>query len=254
MRRFWLCAGTNGKKDSLDWLRQVVEARPPDGVLFAGGIANPSGEPGYRQSIWSLAREELLFVEEFFRSLGRLGVFSALIHSRAGGPLGEFLQLAMHAEVEFPSVHVAHVTPVEEGDLMVIGLGGAVAEHHLIGIGSLSRPEAKYYLRPLWKSCRPRKVLLLPEPPPGPLSEKDANPLVGDLIHSFHPHLCVVGGSSDRRGIQQIGNTLVVNPGQLADGFAAWLDWTDAPHVELVNLRELREDQLTTGLGSQATT
>lgn len=48
MRRFWLCAGANGKKDSLDWLRQAALARPPPyGVLFAGGIVNPSGEPGY---------------------------------------------------------------------------------------------------------------------------------------------------------------------------------------------------------------
>jgi hypothetical protein len=196
----------------------------------------------------------VLFVEEFFESLGRLGAFSALIPSSAGGPLGEFLQLAMHAELEFPNVHLVHVTPVEVGNLMLIGVGGALAEHHLLGGDSVSRPGAEYSIRPLWNSCKPRKVLLLPEPPPGPLSERDANPLVGDLIDSFHPHLCLVNGSSARRGTQRIGNTLVVNPGQLADGFAAWLNWTHAPQVELVNFRELREHQLAEGLGSQATT
>jgi hypothetical protein len=254
MRSFWLCAGANGKKDSLDWLRQAVQARQPDGVLFAGGIANPCGRPGYRESMWSLAREDVLFVEEFFESLGRLGVFSALIHSSAGGPLGEFLQLAMHAELEFPNVHVVHVTPVEAGDLMVIGIGGALADHHLLGGDSYSRPEAEYFLRPLWSSDKPRKVLLLPEPPPGPLSKKEANPLVADLIDSLHPNLCLVNGSSERRGTQQIGNTLVVNPGRLADGFAAWLNWTHAPQVEMVNLRQLSGHQLAEGLGSQATT
>jgi len=37
--------------------------------------------------------------------------------------------------------------------------------------------------------------------------------------------LCVVAGRTERRGVQRIASTLVVNPGCLADGSAAWLDW-----------------------------
>ena len=47
----------------------------------------------------------------------------------------------------------------------------------------------------------------------------------GDLIDSYHPTLCVVAGTTERRGSQRIAHTLVVNPGRLADGSVAWLDW-----------------------------
>jgi|GEM_PF-6413590 hypothetical protein len=53
---------------------------------------------------------------------------------------------------------------------------------------------------------------------------QNGDPLIGELIDSFHPDLCVVRGSSARRGTQ-IGRTLVVNPGSLSDGWTAWLEW-----------------------------
>jgi Icc-related predicted phosphoesterase len=49
--------------------------------------------------------------------------------------------------------------------------------------------------------------------------------LVGEIIDSLRPSLSVVGGPTERRGVQRIASTLVVNPGCLADGSAAFLDW-----------------------------
>ena len=49
--------------------------------------------------------------------------------------------------------------------------------------------------------------------------------IVGDLIDWLRPSLCVVAGPTERRGLQRIASTLIVNPGRLADGSAAWLDW-----------------------------
>jgi Icc-related predicted phosphoesterase len=36
--------------------------------------------------------------------------------------------------------------------------------------------------------------------------------------------VCVVGGDSEHRGFERVAHTLVINPGSLADGHAAWLD------------------------------
>ena len=72
---------------------------------------------------------------------------------------------------------------------------------------------------------KPHKALLLSEPPPGVLGGPEGNRVIGDIIDSLRPNLCVVGGPTERRGVQRIASTLVVNPGCLADGSAAFLDW-----------------------------
>jgi Icc-related predicted phosphoesterase len=59
-----------------------------------------------------------------------------------------------------------------------------------------------------------------------------------ELTPVCHPSLCVVAGTTERRGSQRIGHTFVVNPGRLADGSGVWLDWNrgkDEP-VEFLTL------------------
>ena len=88
-----------------------------------------------------------------------------------------------------------------------------------------SRIKALYSLRSLRTSEKPRKVLLLPDPPPGALGGPEGNVVIGEIIDGMRPTLCVVAGRTERRGLQRIASTLIVNPGYLADGSAAWLDW-----------------------------
>jgi Icc-related predicted phosphoesterase len=239
MRRLVLCAGLHGHPEALGWLRRLVEARRPDGLLFAGGILHPARRCAAKETPWSLAAEDTAFAKQFFTALSGLGVFCAAIPGPAGEPQDEFFRLALEAELAFPNVHVAHATLVAEGDVAVCGLGGDIAEGRLIGCESYTRPAAEYFLRPLWRAEQPRKVLLLSAPPPGPLGGPEGNALVGDLIDSLHPDLCVVAGASERRGGQRVAHTHVVNPGRLADGWAAWLDWGQAEgsRLELLNLK-----------------
>jgi hypothetical protein len=238
MRRLLLCAGLDGNAEALVWLRRLVDARRPDGVLFACGIVNPGRACAVKLTPWSLSTEDAGFVEQFFAALGGLSVFCAVIPGPAGEPLDEFFRLTVEAELAFPNVHFAHATLIAEGDLAVCGLGGDISEGPLLGFECYTRPAAEYFLRPLWRGEQSRKVLLLAAPPPGPLGGLAGNALVGDLIDSFHPDLCVVAGESERRGSQRVANTLVVNPGRLADGWAAWLDWglPESSRLELVNL------------------
>jgi hypothetical protein len=178
MRRFFLCGGANGSRHSLAVLTQGVTRSSPDAILFAGGIHAPSRRWASRAKPGSLTLDDSRYVEEFFATLGRLGVFSAIIPGPAGGPTEEFFRLGMEAELAHPDVHIAHATLVAEDGLAVCGLGGPIAEGRLLGIDSSPRPAAEYALRPLWNAKQPRKVLLLPAPPPGALGGDEGVPLV----------------------------------------------------------------------------
>src|SRR5262249_44296212 len=128
----------------------------------------------------------------------------------------------------------------EQSNFSICGVGGDLTETEDRTEDRLSyaRATAEYFLRSLKNADPPYKVLLLSVPPPGQLDGESGNQICGDFIDSYHPRLCVVAGNPEHRGCQRIGHTLVVNPGRLADGSAAWLDINrDANHqVEMLEL------------------
>lgn len=218
MKRFLIVGRLDGQHEALAKLQTLVQVRRPDGVLFAGGIlGNHPASHAEKLKRW----------EDFFDVLGKLGIFTAVVPGAAEVPLREFLRLATNAEVAFPSLHVVHATLFEQGDVAVGGLGGELteAEDHTEDRLCYARASAEYFLRALWRAEKPHKVLLLSVVPPGQLGGEAGNRICGDFIDSYHPSLCGVAGTTERRGFQWIAHTLVVNPGRLANGSVAWLDW-----------------------------
>jgi hypothetical protein len=177
--------------------------------------------------------------EAFFKAVGSLGAFAAIVPGAADVPLREFLRLAMMAEIEYPGLHVAHATVFEEPHMALCGVGGDLveAEDRTEDRLCYARASAEYFLRTLWHSKQPDKLLLLSVPPPGELGGHSGNQICGDFIDSYHPRLCAVAGATDRCGSQRIAKTLVVNPGRLADGSVAWLDWTRSKGEQVEILR-----------------
>jgi hypothetical protein len=226
MKRLLLCSGVNGERRGIESLRRFVADQRPEAILFAGGILSPQRPMvPCGSSPWGVALEDERFVHDFGAALGRLEVFSAVIPGPNFEPLDLFYRWGIAVELEFPHVHMVHATLVEERDLAVCGLGVAVAEEALMREDSYSRVRALYFLRPLRTSVKPHKVLLLAEPPPGVLGGPEENRVIAEIIDGLGPRLCVVAGQTERRGLQWIGSTLVVNPGSLADESAALLDW-----------------------------
>jgi Icc-related predicted phosphoesterase len=209
----------------LEWLRQAVANRRPEGVLFAGAVLDSSREYKARITPWELTHDDAVFLVNFFETMGNLGVFTAVVPGSTDTPLEEFLRLGMNAEVEFPRLHLVHATLVEKGDVAVCGAGGRICEGRMIETDVCSRTLIEYHLRTFWAVKQPHKILLLATPPTGPLGGAEGSRLTSDLIDSYYPSLCVVAGPNECRGIQRIAHTLVVNPGHLAHGWAAWLDW-----------------------------
>jgi Icc-related predicted phosphoesterase len=231
MRRFLLTGHLDGQGEALAKLQALAQQRRPDGVLFAGGILGPN--PTSRA-------ERLKRWEDSLGGFGNLGVFTAVVPGAVDGPLREFLRLAKDAEVDHPNLHVAHATLWEQGNVAINGLGGELTEAGDCAEEPLcyARASAEYFLRTLWQAEQPHKVLLLSVTPPGDLGGEAGNPVCGDFLDSYHPSLGLVAGTTERRGFRQIGHTLVVNPGRLADGSVAWLDW-NRPRGEQVDFLPL---------------
>jgi len=242
MRNILICSGVHARPKCVAWLRRIVEKRQPDAILFAGGVLDTARHyPAQSLTDWGLTTEGARFIEHFFEALGSLGVFSAVIPGQGDTPLEDFLRMGMHAEIECPQLHLAHATLIEKGDAAICGIGGSICEGTAKDRHTCSRTMAEYHLRSLWKAKQPYKILLLAEPPAGDLGGEQGSELTAELIDSFHPSLCVVAGPSERRGMQRIASTLVINPGHLAEGWAAWLDRSRVAdeQVEFLNLRDL---------------
>ena len=242
MRRFLVCSGVHGQSESLAWLKGAVAQRRPDGILFAGGVLDRSRRYAPTSTTeFGHTKEDICFLTQFFSVLGRLGVFSTVILGVFDAPLELFLRIGMNAELEYPSLHLVHATLIEERDVAVVGLGACITDYTSTDIGYYSRSLADYYFRSLWTTLKPRKVLLLPEPPQSWLGNIENRRIADALVTTYRPTLCVLGSPSHRLSAERIADTLVINPGHLCAGSAAWLDW-DRPackQVEFLDLRNL---------------
>ncbi|GIW42055.1 MAG: hypothetical protein KatS3mg076_2632 [Candidatus Binatia bacterium] len=216
MKRVLLFSGVHGDASRLHRILREAEERKAESLLFAGGILDSKLAPEERAS----------FLVSFFEALGKTSRFSAVIPGPGDGPLREFLRAGLNAENTFAHVFLAHASAIPHGDTVVGGLGGELSESEDRDSDPIrhSRVTSQYFLRGLLYADKPIKVLMLSDPPPGPLADGAGSPLAEELVHTLHPELCVVAGTRSHRGTQVVGDTLVVNPGKLCEGSAAWLE------------------------------
>lgn len=233
MRRFLVTGRIYGREAALRRLEEAARRWRPDAILFVGGVLPPASR-GER------SREEAEFLERFFQAAGRLPARTVVIPGPSDAPLRTFLRLGMNAEVEYPGVRLAHATFLAEGDWAVAGIGGELTPSEDSGAPVVrhSHTTAAYVLRPLWNTKPSLKALLLGVPPAGRLGGPEGNPIVSELLHTGHPHLCAVGGPQETRGFERAAHTTVINPGELAQGSAAWVD-LNRPAGERVRILDL---------------
>lgn len=237
MKRFLVCGGLHGSETALNELRRLVIERQPDGLFFVGGILDPERFPIPDLPRWDQTSAEARWMQRFFETLGERDVFTAILPGPFDTPLEEFLRLGMHMEKEYPSVRLAHANLIAVNDLAVCGIGGCLTEEGHSELDTCSRVRADYFLRSLDLAEQSRKILLLSSAPLS-LGGEAAGRLIDSLIRDHSADLCVVAGATERRGMQRAGRTLIVNPGCLADGSAAWVDWRCHPggHVEFLEI------------------
>ena len=81
-------------------------------------------------------------------------------------------------------------------------------------------------------------MLLLSALPEGWQGELANTQMADALIETFQPAVCVLGRPGAKGRIERIDRTLLIHPGYLFDGCAAWLDW-DRPGDDQAKLIEL---------------
>jgi len=252
MRKILICSGVLGRPKSLSWLRLCAQKRRPDAILFAGNILDMARHYTPESLARpSFAADEAHFIENFFEAVGSLGVFTAIIPGPLDTPLVDLLRLGMHAEIEYPHLHLAHATLIEKGEAAICGMGGPLGNGAAADRDASTRTMVEYHLRNLWTAKQPYKILMLAQPPTGDLGGEQGSTLAAELIDSLHPSLCVTAGPHERRGSQRIASTLVINPGHLAEGSAVWLDRKRPidEQVELLDLRHLDQPAVATEVG-----
>lgn len=239
LRKIVACCGIDGKLQSLDYLKSLIVDHNPDAILFAGGLnscdqASTCGD--------KLSPEQVDLYRQFFEVVGNTDAWVAIIPGVDDVPTDQFLRYAMAAETDFPNIHVVHGTLFEDKGTAYCGIGGRLVEEKEPGAiaWQVSRPEAEFGLRQLWRSDASRKVLLLNFAPTGSLGGEAGNPIAGELIDSYHPDICVVAGRSENRGVDRVAHTTVINPGRLSDGFAAVIDLKQ-PVEQQVEMLELKQ-------------
>lgn len=227
MKKIVACAGLNGNEKALEKLLAVIKERKPDGVLFAGGIVAPHTHVAHKAD----------FMKKFFEALDESASPIAVIPGPNDSPLREFYRVALNAEVVHPALMVVHGTPFVRAGYAVSGIGGLITESEDSDFPVIrySHAAAEFYLRTLWQIEKPVKILLLSEPPTGQLGGSEGNSIVKELITSYHPTICVVAGKKENRGSEHFARTLVVNPGLLVEGSAAWIERV-SKKVEMIDL------------------
>lgn len=227
MKKILACAGINGSRTALEKLLEVARERKPSGILFAGGICDPA----------AATPEKVAFMTWFFEALGKTGRRTIIIPGPHDALLWEFLRAALTAEIVFPCISVAHATLISRGEVAASGIGGAITESEDISNPTIkySHASVEYFLRTMLQVTKPIKILLLSEVPTGKLGGSGGNRLVREFIQTYHPTICVVGGKKEYRGWEEERHSIVVNPGWLAEGSAAWVERVERK-VEMLDL------------------
>lgn len=242
MKTILAVCGLDGRRDSLALLTKAIDERRPEVVLFAGGLFRPHSGKELQDDGLNRNGAELSLLESLLSLTASKRCLLAVIPGPRDGPLQSFLRTSIRAEVRYRGVKVVHdAVMTVNGNLAISGIAGELAqsEDACEPVIRCSRETAGYFLRPFQAARAPHKVLLLAVPPVGVLGGKSGNLIVRSLVETYRPRLCVTAGDTARRGVQRVARTLIVNPGRLSDGSAAWIDLnrTAAEQVELLDLR-----------------
>jgi hypothetical protein len=119
----------------------------------------------------------------------------------------------------------------------VAGIGGVITDSEESAAPTIkySHTTAEYLFRSLFHSNKPIKVLMLSGPPAGKLAGNGGNSMVGEFIKIYHPAICIVKGRNEYRGFEREKHGFVINPSQLSDASAAWVNWSSR-NVEILDL------------------
>ncbi|MCX8071337.1 MAG: metallophosphoesterase [Candidatus Binatia bacterium] len=227
----------------LDRLSEVVKNARVHAVLFTGNVLRAEA----RQAEWERAkaegrlprldqpevvrerRDDAESITRFFGQLDRLGVPVFFVPGRNDAPERFFLQAAFNSEVVDKHIHLVHrsFAPLGRG-YVVAGFGGEVTGNERDHEFFLMYPgwEAQFSLDFL-RHLEQVKIFVGHTAPATPFEgEHKANghEAISHILKTYNPYLAVCSRPDGAKGKATVGSTLVVSPGQLANGDYAIID------------------------------
>ncbi|NPB05395.1 MAG: hypothetical protein GXO08_03340 [Aquificae bacterium] len=245
-------------KEAFEFLpnfKTVVKEVKPDAIVFAGSVlkgtkleeeyhsATLMGRPPRREVLHEVEKHQVEVLNEFFKTLGETGVKTFIVPGKNDAPLKVYLRALAQMEEVYPNLRGVHETFANWGsEFVVFGLGGKLNESVFEEDFVVKYPRwyAEYVLKFMYEMKPKRKLMVLHHPPIGkkvdvcPDGKHRGSAISNTLIKTFNPEIAIVGLAG--RGYEKIGDTLVVNPGPMYEGYFAVVDAQDKK-VEYGDLR-----------------
>lgn len=241
----------------MDRLRELVSRLPRLKChlgLFCGDIVRGRA----RAAEWTAAREQgrepnfhtpeieaergedYALYAEFYAILSPVEFRIFVVPGNMDAPEGRYVATVLGSD-GLAAVETVHRFPAKLGEWVVVGMGGQITEAAREEIFMLMFPrwEAEHAFG-LFELIPGSRLMVLHTPPLGEVVDRDGNKhkgsqVVNDLIHHWRPALAVCGHAHDAQGQEMIGDTLVVNPGALKNGYFATVD-LESKEVRLLEL------------------
>jgi Icc-related predicted phosphoesterase len=244
----------HAKENVLSDLAKAIKPLPLDAIVFTGDIlkwkakcsewANARSEnrpadkdkPEIKEEI----RKNAELYHTFYENMRRIGLPIITIPGNVDSPLRQYYMIALEEMERNPKLRVVHGSfSGLEGKYVVLGLGGEITEDEEEDYFVLQYPRRDVEPHFGMLAVLSNKILLFHSPPIGALDVDDGkhkgSRVVNDAIEQYKPTWVFCGHAHGARGKENIGDTIVVNPGALKNGFYALVD-TDKEKVELRTL------------------
>jgi uncharacterized protein len=164
---------------------------------------------------------------DVLRALGGSPVPVYWVPGPGDAPVARYLREAFNVEITFTQLHGVHGTAASApGGVLFGGIGGEISddpEEPREEQAQLRYPrwEAEYRLKLLREMKYNELVLLFCTPPAHKGLSRPGSEVLAELVSTYRARLVVCGGE---RGVEVLGRSLTVSPGDLRDGHYAIAD------------------------------
>lgn len=245
----------HAKENVLSDLAKAIKNLSLDLIVFTGDVLQWKA----KCSEWAKAKSEnrpsdknkveikeeieknIQLYHTFYESMRKIDLPLFTIPGNVDSPLDQYIKIGWEEMKRNSKLHIVHSSFFALGkDFIVTGFGGEITQQgkEEYFVLQFPRQEVEYGLNFLSNIPSP-KILLSHTPPVGTLDLDDGKhkgcEVVNDLIERYHPKWIFCGHAHGARGKEIMGDSIIVNPGSLKNGFYALVD-TKKEKVELKTL------------------
>jgi uncharacterized protein len=227
LRRVLCAADPRGSRDAVDALLRTAADLDFQAIALIGDLSGGGDDRAAQY-------------RSLFRDLGHAGHDTFWVPGPSDAPVADYLREAYNIEVAYPFLHGVHGTlAFAAGSVVVAGFGGEVDDGPDAARDELERLryprwEPEYRLKLLHRELPEHEqlILLFATPPAHKGVGAGGSEALAELAATHRARLVVCRGEPRS---MELGRTLVVSPGSLADGHYAVADL----HARTVELAQL---------------